>query len=57
MLSLTKAKSSWPKLVRAVEKGHEPAILILRNGQPAAQLVPMDPAPTRKWIGVAKGKM
>ncbi|WP_397474926.1 type II toxin-antitoxin system Phd/YefM family antitoxin [Pusillimonas sp.] len=56
-VSLTKAKSILPKLIRSVEKGHDTAIIILRNGKPAAQIVPIEPIPTHQRFGVAKSKI
>lgn len=41
--------------MEAVEQGREREIVIARNGRPAARLVPIDPVPAGKRIGVAKG--
>lgn len=56
VISIRQAKSSLSRLVDAIEQGRERAILILRNGRPAAKLVPIDTVPLGQRIGVAKGK-
>ena len=55
-VNMLQAKSSLSRLVEAVEQGRENAIVIARNGRPAAKLVPLDAASQRPRIGVAKGK-
>jgi antitoxin (DNA-binding transcriptional repressor) of toxin-antitoxin stability system len=50
------AKVSLSRLFEDVEQGREREIIIARNGKPAARLVPIDPAPAERRIGVAKGK-
>jgi len=54
-VNMLQAKSSLSRLVEAIEQGQEREIVIARNGRPAAKLVPIDPAPAGKRIGVAKG--
>lgn len=56
MVNMFQAKSSLSRLVEAVESGREREIVIARNGQPAAKLVPLEPAPKGKRLGAAKGK-
>ena len=55
MVNMLEAKSSLSRLVQAVESGHEPEIVISRNGRPAAKLVPITHGSSEKRIGVAKG--
>ena len=55
MVNMLEAKSSLSRLVQAVESGHEPEIVISRNGRPAAKLVPITHDSSEKRIGVAKG--
>lgn len=55
IINMFQAKSSLSRLVEAVESGREREIVIARNGQPAAKLVPMNPPPTGPRLGVAKG--
>lgn len=55
MVNMLEAKSSLSRLVQAVESGHEPEIVISRNGRPAAKLVPITHGNSEKRIGVAKG--
>lgn len=55
MVNMLEAKSSLSRLVQAVESGHEPEIIISRNGRPAAKLVPITHGSSEKRIGVAKG--
>ncbi|NMF96143.1 type II toxin-antitoxin system prevent-host-death family antitoxin [Aromatoleum toluolicum] len=56
VISIRQAKSSLSRLVDAIEQGRERAILIVRNGRPAAKLVPIDAVSAGQRIGVAKGK-
>lgn len=53
---LEEAKSSLPQLVDAIEQGREREIVIARDGQPVAMLVPIDSAPAGQRLGVAKGR-
>lgn len=55
-VNMLQAKSTLSRLVEAIEQGREREIVIARNGRPAAKLVPIDPAPIGKRIGVAKGR-
>lgn len=56
-INMFTAKSTLSQLVVALETGKESEIIIARNGQPAARLVPMNKHPnTTKRIGVATGK-
>jgi prevent-host-death family protein len=54
-VNMLQAKSTLSRLVEAIEQGQEREIVIARNGRPAAKLVPIDPQPSGKRIGVAKG--
>ena len=56
-VNMLEAKSTLSRLVDTVESGAEPEIIIARNGNPAAKLVPIG-APKRKAkpIGLLKGK-
>ena len=56
VVNIHKAKTDLSKLVEAVEKGEAAEIIIARNGKPAARLVPPEPPPAGRRIGVAKGK-
>ena len=56
-VNMLEAKTSLSKLVEAVESGAQSEIIIARNGKPAAKLVPLDAAPTKKIrLGLAAGK-
>jgi prevent-host-death family protein len=52
IVNMMEAKSSLCRLVEAVESGKESEIIIVRNGKPAARLVPLEPV----RIGIAKGR-
>jgi prevent-host-death family protein len=55
-VNMLEAKTHLSKLVEQVESGQEQEIVIARNGNPAARLVPIGKVPaTDKRIGVAKG--
>jgi antitoxin (DNA-binding transcriptional repressor) of toxin-antitoxin stability system len=54
-VSMSQAKSSLPRLVSVIEQGEAREIVIVRNGRPAARLVPVDFVSTGKRIGVAGG--
>jgi prevent-host-death family protein len=54
-VNISKARSSLSHLVKAIEQGREHEIVIIRNGRPAAMLVPVKVAPAGKRLGVAKG--
>ncbi|WP_432258042.1 type II toxin-antitoxin system Phd/YefM family antitoxin [Cupriavidus sp. TMH.W2] len=55
VLNMREAKSSFSRLVQAVEQGREREIIIARAGHPVAKLVPLNVDPESKRIGVAKG--
>lgn len=55
MVNMFEAKSSLSRLVEAIESGREREIIIARNGEPAARLVPVDSHTTDRRLGVAKG--
>jgi antitoxin (DNA-binding transcriptional repressor) of toxin-antitoxin stability system len=52
---MLQAKSSLSRLVQVIEQGQESEIVIARNGQSVAKLVPLNTAPSEKRMGVAKG--
>ena len=55
-VNMLEAKSSFSRLVDAVESGSEKEIVIARNGRPAAKLVAISAArPATERIGIAKG--
>jgi len=53
--NVLEAKSNLSRLIDAVESGRETEIIIARNGKPAARLVPLNPKPIGKRLGVAEG--
>lgn len=56
-VNMLEAKTSLSRLVEAVESGTETEIIIVRDGKPAAKLVPVDTAAPRKLrLGLARGK-
>ena len=56
-VKLSHAKSLLSRLVDDIEQGKEPEIIITRNGQSVAKLVPFDRVPVGQRIGVAKDKL
>lgn len=54
-INIRQGKSSLSRLVEAIELGREREIVIVRNGRPAAKLVPLSSVPAGSRIGVAKG--
>lgn len=56
VVDILEAQSNLSHLVNAVESGAEIEIVIARNGEPVARLVPIQAAPAGKRIGIAKGK-
>lgn len=56
VVNMLEAKTNLSRLVESVESGAETEIVIARNGRPAARLVPVEDAPQRNPIGVAKGQ-
>ena len=56
VVNMLEAKSNLSRLVEAVETGQESEIVIARNGRPAARLVAIASAPSKRRIGVAKGR-
>jgi prevent-host-death family protein len=56
-VNMLDAKTQLSRLVEAVESGTESAIMIARNGRPAAKLVPAGEAPpSAQRLGIADGK-
>ncbi|NLD15449.1 MAG: prevent-host-death protein [Gammaproteobacteria bacterium] len=56
IVNMFEAKTGLSRLVEAVATGRQREIILARNGQPAARLVPLDEPVTSQRIGVAKGK-
>ncbi|NJM83781.1 MAG: type II toxin-antitoxin system prevent-host-death family antitoxin [Tabrizicola sp.] len=52
-IGIRDAKASFSKLVRQVESGSTPEIVLARAGKPVARLVPVPGAPIR--LGIADG--
>lgn len=55
VVNMLVAKSNLSKLVKAVESGESPEVVIARDGIPAARLVPVERTAPGKRIGVARG--
>ncbi|SMH41327.1 type II toxin-antitoxin system Phd/YefM family antitoxin [Mesorhizobium australicum] len=56
-VDMLEAKNSLSRLVKAVESGAEPEIIIARNGKPAVRIVPMSHARKRGIVlGLLEGK-
>lgn len=56
IVNMLQAKSSLSRLVETIEQKKEAAIIIARNGRPAAKLVPIETSDATQRIGVARGK-
>lgn len=56
-VNIHEAKTHLSSLIESIEQGKEREIVIARNGRPAARLVPLESAPVKKRIGIAKGKI
>lgn len=57
IVNMLEAKSTFSRLVEAIESGAEAEIVIARNGKPAARLVAIGKLPRGPRLGVAKGKI
>lgn len=55
-VNMLEAKTTLSRLVESVESGETEAVIIARNGRPAAKLVAIDAAMEHKRLGIAKGK-
>lgn len=56
-VNILEAKNSLSRLVKAVESGAEPEIIIAHNGKPAVRIVPMNHARKRGIVlGLLEGK-
>lgn len=55
-VNMLEAKTTLSKLVESVESGETDAVIIARNGKPAAKLVAIDSTQAHQRLGVAKGK-
>ncbi len=54
-VNMLEAKSNLSELVRTVEVGEHAEIIIARNGQPVARLVPIAKPDVTRRIGIARG--
>lgn len=54
-VNMLEAKSNLSRLVQAIEDGKECEITIIRNGHPAARLVPISSMFSSQKIGLAQG--
>jgi prevent-host-death family protein len=55
-VNILEAKTQLSRLVERIELGEEAEIVIARNGRPVARLVPLDPQPVERRLGVARGR-
>lgn len=55
MVNMLEAKTRLSQLVKEIEMGSEPQILLARNGQPVARIVPLEKK-TKIRFGLAKGE-
>ena len=55
-VNMLEAKSTLSRLVESVELGEIDAVIIARNGRPAAKLVAIEANKLDKRLGIAKGK-
>ncbi len=55
-VNMLEAKSSLSRLVESVELGETDAVIIARNGRPAAKLVAIEINKLNRRLGIAKGK-
>lgn len=56
-VNMLDAKTHLSKLVKQVESGEVPEVIIARNGKPAAKLVRFAGKPAGQRIGIAKGRV
>ncbi|MBX9632690.1 MAG: prevent-host-death protein [Burkholderiales bacterium] len=56
-VDLMEAVTTLPRLVEAIESGAETEVIISRNGEPAARLIPVEQPPYPQRIGVAVGRL
>lgn len=55
-VNMLEAKSQLSRLVESIESGNTDAIIIARNGRPAAKLVNLQAQTQHMRLGVAKGE-
>lgn len=55
-VNIHEAKSTLSRLIQAIKSGEEQEIIIARNGEPAARLVPIAAKPKIRF-GLGKGKI
>ncbi|MDY0330941.1 MAG: type II toxin-antitoxin system Phd/YefM family antitoxin [Thiomonas sp.] len=55
-INMLDAKTHLSRLIQSLGEGREREIVIARNGQPVARLLPMDRTGAGKRLGVAKGR-
>ena len=57
MVNISEARSQLSRLVETLESGAIEEIVIARNGRPAARLVPLRPAHSKKRLGLLEGRV
>jgi prevent-host-death family protein len=55
VVNIHEAKTHFSKLIERVRAGEE--IVIAKAGRPVAKLVPIEPKPRRRPLGLDKGKI
>ena len=55
-VNMFEAKSDLSKLIRMLESGEEQEIVVARNGEPVAKLLPLGKRDAQKRIGIGKKK-
>ena len=55
MVNVHEAKTHLSRLLERVERGEE--IVIARAGKPVAKLIPLEPIPRRRAMGLYKGQI
>ncbi len=53
-VNILEAKNSLSKLVRTVESGKVPEVVLARNGHPVVRIVPLDSKPQGSLIGALR---
>jgi antitoxin (DNA-binding transcriptional repressor) of toxin-antitoxin stability system len=54
-VDILQVKAKLSSLVKALESGAESEIVIMRDGKPAAKLVPIETKPKKRRLGLANG--
>ena len=55
-VNMLDAKTHLSRLIQSLDQGREREIVIARNGQPVARLLPVEKTGAGKRLGVAKGR-